>query len=970
MRNSKTIGSLSIVILTLLISFQNCSAPKMAFQEATTVDLASLSASGILINNGAQYTNNSLVSVQISVDSVAEMYISNSPDCSSGGQWAPLTRQLNWTLLNLNTNSGVYAKFRSTYGKETPCVSDAIIHDDIVPTLSLVQVPPAKTNAAMTELKFNHYDSGSGVEKMVCPAEISNCAATVSVANSADGPKSQSYYVIDKAGNRSVDLMASWLVDRTPPVPAFVKKPAAKTSAIAVEFEFNAVDSYSTLNTFMCQLNSDPYAVCPKVYTLNNLSEGTYTLNVKALDDLGNTSAPLTHMWQISRKLPGVKIVKGPEIYSNVKGAFEFTGEDQFMRPLKQFECQLNMSAWRLCVSPFDLTNEILTEGVNKFKVRGTDVDGLVSGEEERVWNYDKTAPLLTFEIKPAAFSKNASEVLKVISQEAQALKEIEFTFDGVVISKALLNLVTLNELKEMQHKISVVATDMAGNKSLPLTHDFWSDFTKPTLSFPDSNFPALPTPTVSPLLKFQVAKSDNNTDPGNTILTYFSLADLDNAVTGDPDIYTVFASPVNIAGIKNGSHQIKFYAVDKAGNQSVYYVSNTFLVDLYPPIITFIAQPNSDIRPNTVQVIDYLVQDTGSGLQSVMCKLSLDGVVQYDATCVAANKYLLDVAKEGVYVFSITATDKVGNQSVKSVTFKATEQFAPFVHKFSVSQQSNNKVDILFVMDNSRTMVEENKKTADAFSEFLTNLGDLDYRIAVKTTDVALSHGSLLPIGDSGNAVRYMDRNTVNGLSMLQQTLQVKSNGSGEEAGLTSVQGFIDRIGLAGSYESSFYRADAVLATVAITDSDEAAHGGYQSAEAYLADLYRKLPGKTYIHHSNIILPGDSACLATGEGYGVTYFDLSNLTGGNSVSICSPQYGNQLKDFASSIIAKVSEQTLACNPIDQDKDGKLDIQISYTGAGGTTGAITNFVVSGNKVRFLTPLVMIGDYVINYYCVK
>ena len=326
MRNSKTIGSLSIVILTLLIYFQNCSPPKMAFQEATTVDLASLSASGILINNGAAYANNTLVNVQISVDSVAEMYISNSPDCSSGGQWVPLTRQLNWTLLNLNTNASVYAKFRSTYGKETPCVNDSIIHDDILPTLSLAQAVPAKTNALLTELKFKHYDSGSGVDKMVCPAEVSNCALSVNVANAADGPKTQTYYVIDKAGNKSLDLVATWLVDRTPPVPAFVKKPAAKTSAAAVEFEFNAVDTYSTVNTFLCQLNTDPFAVCPKVYTLNNLSEGTYSINVKAVDDLGNTSLPLTYLWTISRKLPGVKITKSPEIYSNIKGAFEFTG--------------------------------------------------------------------------------------------------------------------------------------------------------------------------------------------------------------------------------------------------------------------------------------------------------------------------------------------------------------------------------------------------------------------------------------------------------------------------------------------------------------------------------------------------------------------------------------------------------------------------------------------------------------------
>ena len=970
MRNSKTIGSLAVVILTLLFSFQNCSAPKMAFQEASTVDLSSLATNGLLINNGAAYTNSKVVSLQISVDNAPEMYITNSPDCASGGQWVPSTKQLGWTLQNLNTNASVYAKFRSTYGKETPCISDSIIHDDIAPTLSLSTAPPLKTNAALTDFKLSQYDAGSGIDKLYCPAEVTNCNLNVSVGNFADGQRNQVFYVTDKAGNKSVNLTVSWLVDRTPPVLTIVKKPASKTSATLAEFEFSAVDTYSSNNTFMCQFNSELYAACSKIYSRNNLTEGTYTLNVKALDDLGNASIPQSYMWTVSRNLPTVKIVKYPEVYTNTKGAFEFTGEDQFLRPLVKFECQMNLGIWTICTSPFDLASVALTEGLNKFKVRGTDVDGLVSGEEERQWNYDKTAPALTFETKPAAFTRNPSEIVKVVSVEAQALKDIEFSLDGVVVSKALLNTITLNDLKEMQHKISIIATDLAGNKSAELTYDFWSDFTKPTLSFPDSQFPLLPLQTASPALKFQAVKADNNSDPANTLTGYFAITDLDTLIVGVPDIYAEFASPLAIAGIKNGSHQIKLFVVDKAGNQSSYYISNKFLVDFYPPVITFLSQPPPDVRPNLAQEISYLVVDNGAGLKSVQCKLTLNSITVLEQVCQAGSIFRTDVVSEGIYVFSVTALDNVDNQSVKSVTWKATELYAPAQTKFSISQQSNNKVDILFVMDNSRSMVEENKKIADNFSEFLNNLGALDYRIAVKTTDVALSHGSLLPIGDSKNIVRYIDRTTPNALALLQQTLQVNSNGSGEEAGLTSIQGFIDRIGLAGSYEGSFYRSDAVFATVVITDSDEAMHNGYQSAEAYLSDLELKLPNKTYIHHSNIIMPGDTACLATGEGYGVTYFDLSNKTGGINLSICSPQYGNQLKDFATSIVTKISEQTLSCNPVDQNRDGVVDIRISYVSGGGVTGSITNFVVSGNKVRFLAPLNITGDYVIDYFCVK
>src|SRR5690606_7514644 len=47
-----------------------------------------------------------------------------------------------------------------------------------------------------------------------------------------------------------------------------------------------------------------------------------------------------------------------------------------------------------------------------------------------------------------------------------------------------------------------------------------------------------------------------------------------------------------------------------------------------------------------------------------------------------------------------------------------------------------NTKVDILFVVDNSRTMIDEQNKIAQKLSTFLNSISNLDWRIAITTTD------------------------------------------------------------------------------------------------------------------------------------------------------------------------------------------------------------------------------------------
>jgi hypothetical protein len=73
-------------------------------------------------------------------------------------------------------------------------------------------------------------------------------------------------------------------------------------------------------------------------------------------------------------------------------------------------------------------------------------------------------------------------------------------------------------------------------------------------------------------------------------------------------------------------------------------------------------------------------------------------------------------------------AKDQVPNESNDTPVTKA-DSF--------VQDESANKVDILIIDDNSYSMEVEQKKMAERFPSFVSALGDLDYQIAVTTTDI-----------------------------------------------------------------------------------------------------------------------------------------------------------------------------------------------------------------------------------------
>lgn len=145
--------------------------------------------------------------------------------------------------------------------------------------------------------------------------------------------------------------------------------------------------------------------------------------------------------------------------------------------------------------------------------------------------------------------------------------------------------------------------------------------------------------------------------------------------------------------------------------------------------------------------------------------------------------------------------------------------------------------IDILFVIDNSGSMGEEQTNLAANFPKFVAVLdalsgpkGPLDYRVAVTTT--AKTYKLLLPIGSDttrgddgafrnncGGSKRWLERSEAS--TSFACRAQVGTDGSSEEMPLECMKlGLVDRV--ADGVNAGFLRKEALLAVVFLTDEDD----------------------------------------------------------------------------------------------------------------------------------------------------
>lgn len=211
--------------------------------------------------------------------------------------------------------------------------------------------------------------------------------------------------------------------------------------------------------------------------------------------------------------------------------------------------------------------------------------------------------------------------------------------------------------------------------------------------------------------------------------------------------------------------------------------------------------------------------------------------------------------------------------------------------------QNAAAKIDVLWVVDNSSSMAEEQASLGRSFQIFIDNLinSGVDYHIAVTSTDA--SDQGKLHKGGTNPAV--IDPQISNPQATFLQNVTVGISGAREEKAFEAAaaalgKGMNWRPGEVAEFppeNSDFVRDDAALFIIMVSDEDDSSFGP--------VDYYRRLfksykgPGnESQISVSAIVGDVGAQEGCSGEGGeaqpGFRYVELAGLTGGIWTSICS----------------------------------------------------------------------------------
>jgi len=288
----------------------------------------------------------------------------------------------------------------------------------------------------------------------------------------------------------------------------------------------------------------------------------------------------------------------------------------------------------------------------------------------------------------------------------------------------------------------------------------------------------------------------------------------------------------------------------------------------------------------------------------------------------------------------------------------------------------ATNKVDILFIDDNSASMDVEQQNLGSRFSTFVDSLISnngvpLDWQIGITTTNVCSAPnttyegenvGGACPQKDAslpinapagfnwesqgaqgilldlvGGTGKIITPSTINAAAVFKQTIQIpiSQTGSGDERPIAAAHLAIRK---RSAENTGFFRPNSALAIIILTDEDERSTGGSQGVlhdddqpSHLIAEASAAFPDKSVVVHTINVrnpIPGtsdpDTDCLGRqqsqqpfgGGNYGTVVQSLAGLTGGRVVDVCLLDYSASLQGIAGQIVAQTRSVTLAYTPI------------------------------------------------------
>jgi hypothetical protein len=288
-------------------------------------------------------------------------------------------------------------------------------------------------------------------------------------------------------------------------------------------------------------------------------------------------------------------------------------------------------------------------------------------------------------------------------------------------------------------------------------------------------------------------------------------------------------------------------------------------------------------------------------------------------------------------------------------------EQTDSFVQRFQ------DKVDVLFVVDNSGSMMDEQQSLGMNFQAFVGSAfpWGVDYHVAVTTTGIETSSGgwARCPGGAEGgengrffpvdnSSPRIITPTTPAAESVFLNNTNVGVchwNEQGLEAmfrALTAPLVFDTddpRTTQAMDGNAGFLREDARLAVIVVTDEEDFSMQPVAAYETFLLGL--KGGDRSQVIFSAIVGPEDLGTCARASSTGSRYIQFARSTGGVVESICTPNWAASLE--------RISENTFGPNrtfPLSQKPSDTSRLQVRVDDVEVKSG--WTYDPASNTVRF------------------
>lgn len=238
-----------------------------------------------------------------------------------------------------------------------------------------------------------------------------------------------------------------------------------------------------------------------------------------------------------------------------------------------------------------------------------------------------------------------------------------------------------------------------------------------------------------------------------------------------------------------------------------------------------------------------------------------------------------------------------------------------------------NNKVDVLWVVDNSNSMLQHQQKIAEEVSAFINALNrtGMDYHMGVTTMDVSSSGEKGRLLAATGTPT-VLTRSTSNMLSILQNRLQMGDGGSSVERGLEATKLALTEPLVSGTNKgfrrlSSDKAKGAVLAVIYLSNEDDESGSAVPNPVAFFDtnSVVNKYGDAQWVVSFIGTTPDDPTCSTvpwTKED-GLAFISLASHSGGGVSSICSGDFATALANIKGHILSMMTEYRFDKAPLE-----------------------------------------------------